>query len=161
VDFSSFLVLVGFIAACTLAAATGAVIRPGIWYERLAKPDWRPPNRLFAPVWSVLYLMIAASGWSVWREAGFAGAAGPLTLYAAQLLLNAAWTPVFFGLHRIGLGFAILVALWLAIGATIGAFYSVSVTAAVLLVPYLAWVSFAGALNYAILRLNRASPQPK
>jgi len=161
VDFSSFLVLVGFIAACTLAALTGTVFRPGVWYERLAKPDWRPPNWLFAPVWSVLYLMIAASGWLVWREAGLAGAAGPLTLYAVQLLLNAAWTPVFFGLHRIGLGFLTLFALWLAIAATIGAFYSLSVTAALLLVPYLVWVSFAGALNFAILRLNRGGVEPQ
>lgn len=160
-DFSSFLVLVGFIAACTLAAATGAVIRPGVWYERLVKPDWRPPNWLFAPVWSLLYLMIAASGWLVWREAGIAGGAGPLGLYAVQLLLNAAWTPVFFGLHRIGLGFATLVALWVAIAATIAAFFPVSVTAALLLVPYLAWASFAAALNFAIWRLNRGGAAPQ
>ncbi len=92
---SSLLVLLGFIAACLLAALTGAAFRPGEWYERLAKPAWRPPNRLFAPVWTVLYLTIAVSGWLVWREAGFAGAALPLAVYGLQLVLNAAWTTAF------------------------------------------------------------------
>ena len=154
-SFGSFLVLIGFIAACTLAALTGAIFRPGAWYERLAKPAWRPPNWLFAPVWSLLYLMIAASGWLVWRVAGFSGGAGPLAVYALQLGLNAAWTPVFFGLHRIWLGFGTICLLWLAIAATVVVFYPVSPTAALLLLPYLAWVSFAAALNYAIWRLNR------
>jgi len=133
VSLGSFLVLIGFIAACALAALTGTLFRPGEWYERLAKPAWRPPNWLFAPVWSLLYLMIAVSGWLVWREAGFSGAAGPLAIYALQLGLNAAWTPVFFGLHRIGLGFATICLLWLAIVATIVVFYPVSAPAAFLL----------------------------
>lgn len=156
VSFGSFLVLIGFIAACTLAALTGALFRPGEWYERLAKPAWRPPNWLFAPVWSLLYLMIAVSGWLVWRKAGFSGAAGPLAVFALQLGLNAAWTPVFFGLHRIDLGFATICLLWLAIAATFVAFYPVSATAALLLLPYLAWVTFAAALNFAIWRVNQA-----
>lgn len=153
-SLGSFLVLIGFIAACALAALTGTLFRPGEWYERLAKPAWRPPNWLFAPVWSLLYLMIAVSGWLVWREAGFSGAAGSLAIYALQLGLNAAWTPVFFGLHRIGLGFATICLLWLAIAATIAGFYPVSATASLLLLPYLVWVGFAAALNYAIWRLN-------
>ena len=157
-SLGSFLVLIGFIAACALAALTGTLFRPGEWYERLAKPAWRPPNWLFAPVWSLLYLMIAVSGWLVWREAGFSGAAGPLAIYALQLGLNAAWTPVFFGLHRIGLGFATICLLWLAIVATIVVFYPVSAPAAFLLLPYLAWVTFAAALNHAIWRLNREAP---
>jgi benzodiazapine receptor len=156
VSLGSFLVLIGFIAACALAALTGALFRPGVWYERLAKPAWRPPNWLFAPVWSLLYLMIAVSGWLVWREAGVSGAAGALAIYALQLGLNAAWTPVFFGLHRIGLGFATICLLWLGIVATIVAFYPVSAPAALLLLPYLAWVTFAAALNYAIWRVNQA-----
>jgi translocator protein len=81
-EISSVLVLLGFIAACFLAALTGAVFRPGDWYERLIKPSWRPPNQLFAPVWSVLYLMIAVSGWLIWREAGFVGTTLPLEIYA-------------------------------------------------------------------------------
>jgi tryptophan-rich sensory protein len=75
----------------------------------LKKPSWRPPNRLFAPVWTVLYLTIAVSGWLIWREAGFASAGLPLAVYAAQLVLNAAWTPLFFGLHRPDLGFVDIV----------------------------------------------------
>ncbi|ALA17740.1 MULTISPECIES: TspO/MBR family protein [unclassified Chelatococcus] len=159
-DASSWLPLVGFVAACLLAAMTGAFFRPGEWYERLKKPAWRPPNRLFAPVWTVLYLMIAVSGWLVWREAGFAGAALPLAVYALQLLLNAAWTPLFFGLHRPDLGFVDIVLLWLSIVTTIMLFVSISVGAALLLVPYLAWVTFATALNFAVWRLNPSASSP-
>ena len=97
---SSFFALLAFVAACFLAGIPGAVFRPGGWYERLVKPRWRPPNWLFALVWTVLYLTIAVSGWLVWREAGLAGAALPLEIFALQLVLNAAWTPLFFGLHR-------------------------------------------------------------
>jgi len=155
IDVSSALVLVGFIGACFLAAAPGALFRPGEWYERLRKPSWRPPNWLFAPVWTALYLMIATSGWLVWREAGFFGAAFPLGVFGLQLLLNAAWTPLFFGLHRLDLGFVDIVLLWLSIIATIALFQPISVTAAVLLLPYVAWVTFAAALNFAVWRLNR------
>ncbi len=154
---SSLLVLLGFIAACFLAAVTGAAFRPGEWYERLAKPAWRPPNRLFAPVWAVLYLTIAVSGWMVWRQAGFAGATLPLAIYALQLALNAAWTPIFFSLHRPDLGLLDIALLWLSIVATIALFYPIRAGAALLLVPYLAWVTFAVALNFAIWCLNRPS----
>jgi translocator protein len=157
IDASSLSALLGFIAACFLAAMTGAFFRPGDWYERLKKPSWRPPNRLFAPVWTVLYIMIACSGWLVWRQAGFAGAALPLAVYALQLVLNAAWTPLFFGLHRIDLGFLDIVLVWLSIIATMALFWPIHVGAALLLAPYLAWVSFAMALNLAVWRLNPAA----
>jgi tryptophan-rich sensory protein len=121
----------------------------------LAKPTWRPPNWLFAPVWTVLYFTIAISGWLVWREAGFAGAALPLAIYALQLVLNAAWTPIFFGLHRPDLGFLDIVLVWLSIIATIALFFPIHPAAALLLLPYLAWVTFAAALNFAVWRLNR------
>jgi len=153
-EISSVLVLLGFIAACFLAALTGAMFRPGDWYERLTKPSWRPPNQLFAPVWSVLYLMIAVSGWLIWRETGFVGATLPLAIYALQLVLNAAWTPLFFGLHRIDLGFFDIVLVWLSIVATIVLFYPIHSVAAMLLLPYLAWVTFAAALNFSLWRLN-------
>ena len=104
-DISEMLVLMGFVVACFLAAATGAAFRPGDWYERLAKPPWRPPNWLFGPAWAILYLTIAVSGWLVWRTAGLAGAVLPLAIYLMQLVLNAAWTPIFFGLHRPDLAF--------------------------------------------------------
>lgn len=153
-DFSSVFGLLGFIAVCFFAALTGALFRPGDWYERLAKPAWRPPNRLFAPVWTFLYLIIAISGWLVWREAGFAGAALPLAIYGLQLGLNAAWTPIFFGLHRVDLGFLDIVFVWLSIIATIALFFPIHAGAALLLLPYLAWVTFAAALNFAVWRLN-------
>jgi tryptophan-rich sensory protein len=98
--------------------------------------------------------MIAVSGWLIWREAGLAGAALPLAVYTLQLVVNAAWTPLFFGLHRPDLGFVDIVLLWLSIGATIVLFIPIHIAAALLLVPYLAWVSFATALNLAIWRLN-------
>ena len=151
---TSLLALLSFVVACFLAALTGAMFRPGDWYERLAKPSWRPPNRLFAPVWTILYFAIAVSGWLIWRKAGFAGAALPLAIYALQLILNAAWTPIFFGLHRPDLGFLDIVLVWLSIIATIALFYPIHAGAALLLLPYFAWVTFAGALNFAIWRLN-------
>ena len=159
-DLLSIAVLIGFVAACFLAAGTGILFKPGAWYEHLKKPSWRPPNRLFAPVWTVLYLMIAVSGWLVWRAAGFPGAALALSLYVVQLLLNAAWTPVFFGLHRLDLGFAVIVLLWLSIAATIAAFAPINAAAAWLMAPYLAWVSFASLLNFAVWQLNRRGLPP-
>ena len=149
------LALLGFMAACFLTALTGAIFRPGAWYAQLDKPSWRPPDRLFAPVWSILYISIALSGWLVWREAGFMGVV-PLAVYAVQLILNAAWTPLCFGLHRLDLGFFDIVLLWLAIIATMVLFYPIHVGATLLLLPYLAWVTFAAFLNLEIWRLNRS-----
>lgn len=153
-DIFSLLALFGFIVACFVAALCGAVFPPGDWYEHLAKPSWRPPNRLFAPVWTVLYFTIAVSGWLVWREVGFTGAVLPLSAYAVQLALNAVWSPIFFGLRRPDLGFLDIVLMWLSIVTTIVLFYRIHAAAAVLLFPYLAWVSFAAALNFAIWRRN-------
>jgi translocator protein len=153
-DIISLLVLGVFVIACFLAALTGAVFPPGEWFERLSKPSWQPPKFLFAPVWTILYLMIAVSGWLVWREVGFAGAALPLAVYALQIVLNAAWTPLFFGMHRPDLGFVDIVLLWVSIAATILLFYPLHPVAALMLLPYLAWVSFAAALNFAVWRLN-------
>ena len=159
-EISSIIGLASFIAACFLAALTGAWFRPGDWYERLKKPSWRPPKRLFAPVWTVLYLMIALAGWLVWREVGLANARLALAVYALQLILNAAWTPLFFGLHRPDLGLVDIVLVWLSIVVTIVLFYPINVGAALLLAPYLAWVTFATALNFAVWRLNSVqSPQ--
>jgi translocator protein len=154
-DMHSLLVLVAFEVASFAAAATGVIFRPGDWYKQLDKPRWRPPDWLFAPVWTVLYASIGLSGWIVWLEAGIAGAALPLGVYAVQLLLNAAWTPIFFGLHRPGLALIEIMVLWAAILATIIMFWPVSLVATFLLVPYLVWVSFASALNYSVWRRNR------
>ena len=154
---ASILVLLGFVGACALVASTGVAFPPGEWYEHLVKPSWRPPNWLFAPAWTILYLSIAISGWLVWRDLGFAAATLPFAVFALQLTLNAAWTPIFFGLHRPDLAFFEIVLLWLSILATIALFHPLNATAAWLLAPYLAWVTFAAALNLAIWRLNSAS----
>ena len=121
------------------------------WYPSLAKPDWTPPNWVFGPVWTLLYPLVAVAGWLAWREGR--ARVGTL-LFLLQLALNAAWPWIFFGDRRIGLALLCVVAMWLAILATIRAFWPVSRSAAVLLVPYLAWVGFAIALNAAIWFLN-------
>lgn len=144
-----------FVLAAAAAAAPGIFFRPGEWYRGLAKPSWCPPDWLFAPVWSVLYLSIACAGWLVWREAG-GGGAQALAVYGVHLLLNALWSPIFFGLRRPGAAFAEIVCLWIGIVATIAAFHPIDATAAWLLVPYLLWVSFAVGLNFRIWRLNAA-----
>jgi translocator protein len=143
-----------FIAACVAAAASGALFPPGPWYETLRKPSWRPPNWLFGPAWTLLFLMIAVSGWLVWRAAGITGAAMPLVVYAIHLGVNAAWSWLFFGRRRMDLALADVILLWLLIALMIALFAPISSTAAWLLVPYLAWVSFAAFLNFTMLRLN-------
>ena len=148
------LTLLPFIAICFCVSLSGAFFRPGEWYERLAKPSWNPPNWLFPPAWSVLYVCIAVAGWLVWRT-GNPGSELALGVYGVQLLFNAAWSAVFFGMRRLDWAFGELVMLWLSIAATITAFAPVSEAAAWLLAPYLAWVTFAGALNLSVWRLNR------
>ncbi len=147
--------LAGFVVACMAAASSGAFFKPGAWYEGLAKPWWRPPNWLFPPAWTLLFCMIAASGWFVWRKAGFAGAALPLTLYGVHLVVNAIWSGLFFGLRRMDLAFANICVLWLSILALIVLFAPIDALAAWLLVPYLAWVSFAACLNLTMWQMNR------
>ncbi len=153
-DLTSILVLAGFLLACFVVATTAAVFRPDAWYEALRKPSWNPPNWLFPPAWTVLYIMIAVSGWLVWRELGCAGAALPLAVFVVQLVLNGLWSPIFFGMKRLDLAFYELTILWVSIVACILLFAPISATAAWLLVPYLAWVSFAGLLNYTVWKLN-------
>ena len=151
---SDVLGLGGFVVVCFAAASSGAFFRPGTWYEQLAKPSWCPPNWLFAPAWSLLFIMIAVSGWLVWRNVGFAGAGLAFAIYGGQLLLNAAWSAIFFGARRVDIAFGELVMLWISILATILSFYQIYPDAAYLLIPYLCWVSFAGLLNFSIWRLN-------
>jgi len=146
--------LCGWLLLCFAAASLGAVFMPGEWYAALRKPAWNPPGWVFGPVWSTLYTMMAVAAWLVWKRGGFAAQRRPLALFLAQLALNAVWTPLFFGLHRPGVAFAEIVLLWLAIAATLVAFRPVSRAAAWLLAPYLAWVSFAAALNGTLWRLN-------
>ena len=151
---SSIPALIGFLVASFAAAAAGAFSPPGDWYTTLNKPSWTPPGWLFGPVWTALYAMIGVSAWLVWKQHGADAIRWALVLWVVQLALNAAWSPVFFGAHRLGAALVVIVAMWLAIAATIVAFWPLHRFAAWLLVPYLAWVSFATALNAAIWRLN-------
>ena len=151
---SRFLALGGWLLVCFAAAAMGGLFMPDEWYTSLKKPSWNPPGWIFGPVWTALYTMMAVAAWLVWERGGFAAQRRPLALFFAQLTLNAAWTPLFFGLHRPDLAFAEIALLWLAITATLGAFLRASYVAAWLLAPYLAWVSFAAALNLTLWRLN-------
>ena len=139
---------------CFGVAALGALYPPGEWYATLRRPLLTPPNWIFGPVWTALYAMMAVAAWLVWRWRPAGPVGLPLALFAAQLVLNAAWSWLFFGLERPGLAFIDILLLWLALVATIAAFRTVSVTAAWLLVPYLAWLSFAAYLNYGFWRLN-------
>ncbi len=141
------------LAATFAAASSGALFRPGAWYAALRKPSWTPPNWAFPVVWSILYVMIALSGWIVWRAAG-ATAWPALALFGVQLALNAGWSALFFGARRLDWAMAEVAALWLSIAALIGAFAAFSIHAALLLAPYLAWVTVAAILNYRLLRLN-------
>lgn len=151
-DASAVPALLGFLALNFLAALSGARFRPGAWYQALDKPSWRPPDWLFGPAWAVLYTLNAVAGWMVWRREGLGLA---ILVYLASLGLNAGWSAIFFGLRRIDWALGWIVALWLSIAAVIGLFAPVSTTAALLLLPYLAWVGFATVLNAAIWRRNR------
>ncbi len=138
------------------AAALGARFLPDEWYRRLNKPTWNPPNSIFGPVWTILYLLIAASAWIAWRRNGTATPlVVPFLLFVAQLLLNAAWTWLFFGRHQIRGALIDIVVLWITILATLVTFWKIDALAGILLLPYLAWVSFATVLNATIWRLNR------
>jgi tryptophan-rich sensory protein len=106
-------------------------------------------------VWTTLYILMAAAAWLVWRQGGWKVHRGPLGLFLLQWALNALWTPIFFALHHTGLAFAEIAVLWLTLAATLLSFWRVRDAAGALLAPYLAWVSFAAALNFAIWRLNR------
>lgn len=121
------------------------------WYPTLLKPAWNPPAWLFGPVWTTLYVMMAVAAYRIGQRArrGL-----PLALFLLQLAFNAAWSPVFFGAHRIGAALVVLAALWLTLAATTFVFFRRDKFAGALLVPYLAWCSFAGALNFTLWRLN-------
>ncbi|MBN1613903.1 MAG: tryptophan-rich sensory protein [Deltaproteobacteria bacterium] len=152
---------IGGLAASLLivsaVAAFGSQFMPGLWYEGIAKPAWTPPGWIFGPVWTMLYVLMALAAWLVWREGreGRRNAALlALGVYAAQLLANALWSWIFFGLHRIGLALLDLGILWILIAVSCLLFWSLRSAAGILMLPYLAWVSFAGVLNFTLWRLN-------
>ena len=148
--------LLGWAAVTFATAAVGSVasMRASDFYGQLALPGWAPPASVFGPVWTALYVMMALAAWLVWRRAGWQGARTVLTLFLVQLVLNALWSWCFFAWRMGGLAFADIVALWLLIVATLVGFWRVQPLAGALLVPYLAWVTFAAFLNHAAWRMN-------
>lgn len=153
--------LVGWLVLTLATGALGAIasVNAREFYATLAKPSWAPPSWLFGPVWTTLYILMGIAAWLVWR-ARPAQASGQqarrvgLTVFVAQLVLNALWTWLFFAWRQGGLAFAEIIVLWLAIAFTAMQFARVSKTAAWCLVPYLAWVAFATALTWAVWRGN-------
>ncbi len=129
----------------------GALTGPDDWYRALEKPPFNPPGWLFGPVWTTLYILIAIAGWRLWRDARGSLA---MKLWWMQLVLNFAWSPMFFEAHEIGWALAIILALLAVIIAFIATAWRIDRTSALLFIPYAAWVSFAALLNGAILALN-------
>jgi tryptophan-rich sensory protein len=149
--------LAAFIAINAAISALGGWVTAGsvgTWYPELAKPSFNPPNWIFAPVWGVLYLMIAVAGWRAWRRGAGKELRLALTAYAVQLVLNLSWSFVFFGAHLPGPALAVILAMLAAILANAFLFWRIDRAAGALLLPYAAWVSFATLLNAAIWRLN-------
>jgi tryptophan-rich sensory protein len=144
------------LAVTFLAATAGAVasVDAGAFYSQLDRPGWAPPGWLFGPVWSVLYTLMAVAAWLVWRKVGFPQATVAISLFMTQLVANALWSWVFFAWHRGALAVVEILVLWGLVAATAVAFWRVQRLAALLLVPYLAWVSFAAALTLALWRRN-------
>lgn len=134
------------------AASTGYFFPPGDWYASLSRPAFAPPNWVFGPVWTVLYILIAIAGWLVWRAQGWRSPL--LALWLVQMGLNALWTPIFFGLNQLGLALAEIIMLWIAIATCVVAFHRPVPLASWLMLPYLAWVSFALLLNAGFWWLN-------
>jgi tryptophan-rich sensory protein len=146
------------IAVCFMAAGIGSMFTGssvGTWYPTLRKPVWTPPDWVFGPVWTLLYLMMGVSVWLVWRRRQLTGGGMALGLFALQLTLNVFWSVLFFGLRSPLAGLVDIVLLWAAILATLVVFWRISPVAGALLVPYWLWVSFAAVLNVAIWSMNQ------
>ena len=149
--------LVVFLILCLgVGALGGMATAPEIagWYCTLNKPAWNPPSWIFGPVWTTLYIMMGVSAWLVWRQGGVQKHRIPLAAFAVQLLLNLAWSWIFFNMHQIGGALAEIAVLWISILLTGMLFYRESKLASGLLVPYLCWVSFATLLNFTLWKLN-------
>jgi translocator protein len=148
--------LIVWFVLCFAASAVGAVasIQAQSFYQQITQPTWAPPSWVFGPVWTLLYAMMAVAAWLVWGRGGLRANRIALSIFGAQLALNALWSWLFFAWYFGALAFVDIVLLWLLIVATIVSFWRVSPLAGALLVPYLLWVSFASALNYSIWQLN-------
>ncbi len=140
-----------FVVIVLAAASSGAIFKPGAWYENLRKPGWTPPNWAFPVVWSILYVMIGYAGWLVWTTVGWSL---PMAFWALQMVVNALWSYFFFGRRRMDLALIDVAVLWLAVALFILTAWPVAPLASVLFVPYLTWVTAAATLNHSVRRLN-------
>ncbi|MCC6000348.1 MAG: tryptophan-rich sensory protein [Pararhodobacter sp.] len=146
-----WLLFLTFLAACGAPAATGAMFEPGKWYDGLDKPRWTPPGLVFPIVWTTLYIVMA---YAAMRVAPLPGSGQALAFWALQIALNTLWSPVFFGLKRMRSAMIVLVALWLAVALTTVSFWLLDPVAGILFIPYLLWVTIAGALNLSVWQRN-------
>jgi benzodiazapine receptor len=152
---NQWVVLAGLLLLCLGVGSLGGFASASSiddWYRTLAKPSWNPPDWVFGPVWTVLYIMVAIAAWLVWKTRDRIGPA--TVLFFVQLVLNLAWSFLFFGARSPGLALVEIVFLWLSVLFTMLAFFGRQTTAGWLFVPYLAWVSFAAILNFAIWSMN-------
>ena len=140
-------------AACGAAATTGALFQPGEWYTALKKPSFTPPRWLFPVAWTTLYLLMSAAAARV-GALDRPGTGQAMSFWSLQIALNTLWTPIFFGLRRMRTAMVVMAALWVAVAATMVSFFALDVWAGLMMVPYLAWVSVASALNFGVWRLN-------
>ena len=147
--------LIVFVGVNFLAAMSGGIFSPGNWFEQLKKPSWQPPNWAFPVVWTVLYLLNAVAGWLVWTQTGFSGLGSiALSVYGVSLLLNAMWSAIFFGMKRMRLALWEAALLWVSVALQIILFIQINVLAALILLPYIVWVTIAVLLNRTMLKLN-------
>lgn len=153
---NAFLGLIGWLALCFAASAIGAVgsMQAKAFYGGLLQPDWAPPAAWFGPVWMVLYALMGIAAWLVWRSGGFIRHGNALGMFIAQLGVNALWSWLFFAWHKGAWAFADILLLWMFILAVLMDFWRVRPLAGALLLPYLAWVSFAAVLNFQVWQLN-------
>jgi tryptophan-rich sensory protein len=153
-DWTLFLT---FLAASGAAAATGAMFEPGEWYRALRKPSWTPPDWVFPVVWTFLYIAISVAAA---RVAALPDSGRAIAFWGAQIAFNTLWTPVFFGLYRMGAAMVVILGLWLFVALTMVSFWQHDAVAGLLFAPYLLWVTVAGALNWSVWRLNINVPRP-
>jgi len=151
------LAFIGWLALPLAAGVVGALsTNPGDWYNNLTKPEWTPPKFLFGPVWTTLYVMMGIAAFLVWKRRNERPVGLALTLFVVQLVINAVWSPLFFGIHRPDYALIDIAILWVLVVATLIAFFRVRTISGVMLIPYLIWVSYATALNFSIWQNNPA-----
>lgn len=151
-----FIGLLGWLGVSLATGIVGAIASAdaGTFYGQLSRPEWAPPAWLFAPVWTALYAMMAVSAWLVWRAYGLRAGRNALVLFVVQLAANALWTWIFFAWHQGAMAFMEILILWCLIVATTVSFWRLHALAAVILLPYLAWVTFAAMLTFSTWQRN-------